>query len=333
MSETDSVFQEVDDKVARLIRTSVEMAQAQRWRLQQQLQGEMAEQMAAERHRRVAIATVAPTFRPALKDEWWGNASPEDAAKLIGLADRFRHLDPLAQEVWSRAEKECSARWGIDINNENPTLATTRASDEEIAAVEPRLDHEPAQSPDQVREQTIATAVQIPQTPEEQATARASAIQAIQASTSMPNDMKARLLAKLEADAARDEADAETDLTALRNERETLETREDQLEARVQDGDTTAEAPLAKTQVDLIELRSEEIQTEGAVDTAHETREGVDAVTLRGSHTEDQHAIRVREESTQATAAQSIKNVQSKNAKAKGRRASRNAGRARTRVR
>ena len=332
MSETDSVFQEVDDKVARLIRTSVEMAQAQRWRLQQQLQGEMAEQMAAERRQRVAIATVAPTFRPALKDEWWGNASPEDAAKLIGLADRFRHVDPLAQEVWSRAEKECSARWGIDIS-ENPTLAATRASDEEIAAVEPRLDHEPAQPPDQVREQTIATAVQVPQTPEEQATARISAMKAIQDSTSMPDDMKARLLAKLEADAARDEADAETDLTALRNERATLETREDQLEARVQDGDTTAEAPLAKTQVDLIELRSEEIQTEGAVNTAHETREGVDAVTLRESHTEDQHAIRVRNEGSPTTAAQGIKNVRSKSAKAKGQRALRNVGRTRSKSR
>lgn len=332
MSETDSVFQEVDDKVARLIRTSVEMAQAQRWRLQQQLQGEMAEQMAAERRQRVAIATVAPTFRPTLKDEWWGNASPEDAAKLIGLADRFRHVDPLAQEVWSRAEKECSTRWGIDIE-ENPTLATPRASDEEIATVEPRLIHEPAQSPDQIREQTIETAIQSPQTLEEQAAARVSAIQAIQDSTSMPDAMKARLLAKLEAETSRDEAAAEADLTAMRNERATLETREDQLEARVQDGDTTAEAPLAKTQVDLNEVRSEEIQAEGVVDTAHETREGVDAVTLREWHTEDQHAIRVRNESSPTTAAQGIKNVQSKNAKAKGRRASRNAGRARTRVR
>ena len=332
MSETDSVFQEVDDKVARLIRTSVEMAQAQRWHLQQQLQGEMAEQMAAERRQRVAIATVAPTFRPALKDEWWGNASPEDAAKLIGLADRFRHVDPLAQEVWSRAEKECSARWGIDIN-ENPTLAATRASDEEIAAVEPRLDHEPAQPPDQVREQTIATAVQVPQTPEEQATARISAMKAIQDSTSMPDDMKARLLARLEADAAGEEADAERDLTALRNERETLETREGHLEARVQGGGTTAEAPLAQTQADLNEVRSKETQAEGAVDTAHEARDGVDAVTLRESHTEDQHAIRVRNEGSPTTAAQGIKNVRSKSAKAKGQRALRNVGQTRSKSR
>lgn len=332
MSETDSVFQEVDDKVARMIRASVEMAQAQRWRLQQQLQGEMAEQMASERRQRIAIATVAPTFRPALKDEWWNNASPEDAAKLVGLADRFRHVDPLAQEVWSRAEKECSARWGIDIN-ENPTLATTRASDEEIATVEPRLNHEPAQSPDQIREQTIETAIQSPQTSEEQATARVSAMKAIQDSTTLPDTMKARLLAKFKADATGDEVGAETDLTALRNERATLETREGHLEARVQGGGTTAEALLAQTQVDLNEVRSEETLAESSVDAAHEARAGVDAVTLRESHTEDQHSIRVRNESTPTTAAEGIKNVQSKNAHAKVRKASLNTVRARSRGR
>ena len=332
MSETDSVFQEVDDKVARMIRTSVEMAQAQRWRLQQQLQGEMAEQMAAERRQRVAIATVAPTLRPALKDDWWDNASPEDAAKLVGLADRFRREDPLAQEVWTRAEKECTERWGIDIN-ENPTLATTRASDEEIATVEPRLIHEPAQSPDHIREQAIETAVQSPQTPEEQAAVRASAIQVIQDSTSMPDAMKARLLAKFDADAAGDEADAEADLTFLRSEQATLETREDHLDARLQSGDESAQVPLAQTHIDLEEVQSEETQAEGAVDTAHEAREGVDAVTLRELHTENQHAIRVRNESTPATAAQGIKNVHPKTTKAKARKASRNAGRTRTRAR
>lgn len=332
MSENDSIFQEVDDKVARIIRTALEIAQTRRWQLQQRLQGEMAEQMSAERRQRVASATAAPILKPALTDQWWDNASSDDAAQLVGLADRLRETDPLAQEVWTRATTECAQRWGVDITAP-PTGATVQASDEEIARVDPRLPDEEVRSAEHLREDTVEQATASATTPEEQTERRDAVIASISASTSMPDSLKARLLAKLEADADVVEDAAESRLTALQSEQVTLESREDHLQARVQSGDVSAEAPLEQNHIDLAEVGEEETLARGDVEAARQVSTRVDPVALRDGYTESEHSVRVREDSTNGRAAEAIKNVSKKTAKAKKNKGRRQGQRTRSRAR
>ncbi len=88
-----------------------------------------------EEQRRLA----APVYREATRSAFWERARPEDAAFVYGMARRFAHMDPVAQEAVSRCQDQAAKRWGVDLAQDSRLVTSKDVPTQAVATVAPLL--------------------------------------------------------------------------------------------------------------------------------------------------------------------------------------------------
>lgn len=243
MSVNDDIFDDVGQKIAHAVRLVQQVAEAKRWRDQRILASEQEAARSEQYRMQTAVSTARPYLSEGLRDRWWKEAELEDAAHMLGVAERFAEADPMAEAVQTRARREIKERWDIDT-----TAADWRdslaAPDEEIADAEKMtlLDGESPAAPDTLREDLAQS----------QAAAgnRDDIVASLQKNTTLPAHVREKLISRLHSDPAETHVDdAEEELTRAQTERAAAVAREDEADTRVADGDPTAqsEAVTART--------------------------------------------------------------------------------------
>ena len=243
MSVNDDIFDDVGQKIAHAVRLVQQVAEAKRWRDQRILASEQEAARSEQYRMQTAVSTARPYLSEGLRDRWWKEAELEDAAHMLGVAERFAEADPMAEAVQTRARREIKERWDIDTTAADWRDALA-APDEEIADAEKMtlLDGESPAAPDTLREDLAQS----------QAAAgnRDDIVASLQKNTTLPAHVREKLISRLHSDPAETHVDdAEEELTRAQTERAAAVAREDEADTRVADGDPTAqsEAVTART--------------------------------------------------------------------------------------
>jgi len=187
MAET--IMEDVDRKAAMLLRLAQQLAEVRRWR-QQQLLASEGETLRAEQYRlRMLTQMAQPFLSEGMRDQWWASAQVEDAAHMLGVAERFADVDPLAHQVQLRARREIRDRWSVDVTAAD-WQAALEASDDDLNAVCPTVGTESVPSPAELRADALATQVT--------ASNRAEIIESLESNGSLPAHVRDGLIARMQ---------------------------------------------------------------------------------------------------------------------------------------
>lgn len=246
MSVSEEIFDDAGQKFANAVRLAQQVAEAKRWRDQRILASEQEAARSEQYRMQTAVSTARPYLSEGLRDRWWKEAELEDAMHMLGVAERFSGVDPMADAVQTRARREITKRWNIDTDQPHWRQALT-ASDAELAAAEKMtlVDGEKPAPPQQIREAIADRRAAI--NPKE-------VISSLQANTNLPEQIRDKLIARLretapDRSATTDQIQADEDLARARADRDAAVARQDEADTRVADGDPTAqpEAETART--------------------------------------------------------------------------------------
>ncbi|MEW6898725.1 hypothetical protein [Trueperella pyogenes] len=160
MSQSDTILDDTDRTVAASIRLFQQVGEALRARRSLKLQVSQQEMYAEQARLNQELGVARPYLTEGLRDHFWKNAEAEDMGHMLGIATRYRDVDPLAHQVYIRALREIDERYG-------PTQDTSPASieqlsDEEIHEATAKLPGEDVPVSD-VREGLEASKEPVPQ--------------------------------------------------------------------------------------------------------------------------------------------------------------------------
>lgn len=232
----ENIMDEADRKIANLVRLAQTLADAKRWRDQRTLADEQERLRSAQYRLNAATSTARPYLAEGMRDRWWNEAQLEDAAHMLGIAERFAAGDPMAAQVRLRAKREIRTRWGVDVDAPPDWRAVLDANDKDVRRLEPRLPDEPATEPDEARAEVVEHRASID---------REATITALEANANLPAHVRDGLLARLRGNGV-EEDDADRDLNRAQTERDRAVGEENEAEVRALSGDPAAEGELAR---------------------------------------------------------------------------------------
>ncbi|MGV4291058.1 hypothetical protein [Trueperella pyogenes] len=126
MSQSDTILDDTDRTVAASIRLFQQVGEALRARRSLKLQVSQQEMYAEQARLNQELGVARPYLTEGLRDHFWKNAEAEDMGHMLGIATRYRDVDPLAHQVYIRALREIDERYG-------PTQDTSPASIEQLS--------------------------------------------------------------------------------------------------------------------------------------------------------------------------------------------------------
>lgn len=281
----ENIMDEADRKIANLVRLAQTLADAKRWRDQRTLADEQERLRSAQYRLNAATSTARPYLAEGMRDRWWNEAQLEDAAHMLGVAERFAADDPMAEQVRLRAKREIRTRWGVDVDAPPDWRAVLDADDKDVRRLEPRLPDEPATEPDEARAEVVEHRASID---------REATITALEANANLPAHVRDGLLARLRGNGV-EEVDADRDLNRAQAERDRAVGEENEAEVRALSGDPAAEGELGRA-------RAARAAAEDTLDTARSR-----AARARTGDREADAGIEAREVSFPVPAGQAVK--------------------------
>ncbi|MGV4376485.1 hypothetical protein [Trueperella pyogenes] len=126
MSQSDTILDDTDRTVAASIRLFQQVGEALRARRSLKLQVSQQDMYAEQARLNQELGVARPYLTEGLRDHFWKNAEAEDMGHMLGIATRYRDVDPLAHQVYIRALREIDERYG-------PTQDTSPASIEQLS--------------------------------------------------------------------------------------------------------------------------------------------------------------------------------------------------------
>ncbi|MEW6881443.1 hypothetical protein [Trueperella pyogenes] len=126
MSQPDTILDDADRTVAASIRLFEHVSEALRARRSLKLQLSQQEMYAEQARLNQELGVARPYLTEGLRDHFWKNAEAEDMSHMLGIATRYRDVDPLAHQVYTRALREIEDHYG-------PTQDTSPASIEQLS--------------------------------------------------------------------------------------------------------------------------------------------------------------------------------------------------------
>lgn len=137
MSQPDTILDDADRTVAASIRLFQQVGEALRARRSLKLQVSQQEMYAEQARLNQELGVVRPYLTEGLRDHFWKNAEAEDMGHMLGIATRYRDVDPLAHQVYIRALREINERYGPTQDIEPVSL--DQVSEDEIRQATPEL--------------------------------------------------------------------------------------------------------------------------------------------------------------------------------------------------
>ena len=232
----ENIMDEADRKIANLVRLAQTLADAKRWRDQRTLADEQERLRSAQYRLNAATSTARPYLAEGMRDRFWKEAEAEDAAHMLGIAERFADDDPMAEQVRLRAKREIRTRWGVDVDASPAWRAVLAADAKDVRSLEPRPPKEQATEPDEARAEVVEHRASID---------REATITALEANANLPAHVRDGLLARLRGNGV-EEDDADRDLNRAQAERDRAVGEENEAEVRALSGDTAAEGELVR---------------------------------------------------------------------------------------
>lgn len=137
MSQSDTILDDTDRTVAASIRMFQQVGEALRARRSLKLQVSQQEMYAEQARLNQELGVARPYLTEGLRDHFWKNAEAEDMGHMLGIATRYRDVDPLAHQVYIRALREIDERYGPTQDIELVSL--DQVSEDEIRQATPEL--------------------------------------------------------------------------------------------------------------------------------------------------------------------------------------------------
>lgn len=125
MSENESVIDDIERNIIASIKLAEQVGEALRARRTLKLQLSQQEMYAEQARLNQELSVARPYLAEGMRDRFWKEAQAEDMSRMLGVATRFRDVDPLAGQVYSRALREIEDRYG-------PTQDTSPANIEQL---------------------------------------------------------------------------------------------------------------------------------------------------------------------------------------------------------
>lgn len=161
MSENESVIDDIERNIIASIRLAEQVGEALRARRTLRLQLSQQEVYAEQARLNQELGVARPYLAEGMRDVFWKQAQAEDMSRMLGVATRFRDVDPLAGQVYARALREIEDRYGTRAL-EVGQVSVDQLSDEQVEQVIPHVDGEQIPVSD-VREGREAEKEPVPQ--------------------------------------------------------------------------------------------------------------------------------------------------------------------------
>ncbi|MCM3908072.1 hypothetical protein [Trueperella bernardiae] len=161
MSQPDSIMDDAERNIVASIRLVEQIGEALRARRTLKLQVSQQEMYAEQARLNQELSVARPYLAEGMRDAFWRGAEAEDMSRMLGVATRFRDVDPLAGQVYSRALREIEDRYGTRAL-EVEQVSIDELSDEEVDQVIPQVPGEDIPVSD-VREGREAEKEPVPQ--------------------------------------------------------------------------------------------------------------------------------------------------------------------------
>lgn len=161
MSQPDSIMDDAERNIVASIRLAEQIGEALRARRTLKLQVSQQEMYAEQARLNQELSVARPYLAEGMRDAFWRGAEAEDMSRMLGVATRFRDVDPLAGQVYSRALREIEDRYGTRAL-EVEQVSIDELSDEEVDQVIPQVPGEEIPVSD-VREGREAEKETVPQ--------------------------------------------------------------------------------------------------------------------------------------------------------------------------
>lgn len=161
MSENESVIDDIERNIIASIRLAEQVGEALRARRSLKLQVSQQEVYAEQARLNQELGVARPYLAEGMRDVFWKQAQAEDMSRMLGVATRFRDVDPLAGQVYARALREIEDRYGTRAL-EVGQVSVDQLSDEQVEQVIPHVDGEQIPVSD-VREGREAEKEPVPQ--------------------------------------------------------------------------------------------------------------------------------------------------------------------------
>lgn len=160
MSENDTIMQDAENAILSGIRLVQQVGEALRARRALKLQLSQQQMYADQARLNQELGVARPYLSEGLRDHFWNSAHSEDMSHMLGVATRFRDVDPLAEQVYMRALREIENRYG-PVEASEP-IDVEAISDTELEQSAPSLpgEHVPAS---EIREAVKEAKEPIPQ--------------------------------------------------------------------------------------------------------------------------------------------------------------------------
>lgn len=151
--QDDTVLEEISQKAQTMMRLAQDIAQARRFRLQQEAMSASQESNIRWQQYRMEIDTAKSYITNASKSSWWTAASDDDVARMISYVEKYRGHDPMIDEAYERVHREVYERYQVNLDEPHAHGAHTTVSDDVLVDADKRTVIEPAKTAVEIRQE------------------------------------------------------------------------------------------------------------------------------------------------------------------------------------
>lgn len=151
--QDDTVLEEISQKAQTMMRLAQDIAQARRFRLQQEAMSASQESNIRWQHYRMEIDTAKSYITNASKPSWWTTASDDDVARMISYVEKYRGHDPMIDEAYERVHREVYERYQVNLDAPHAHGAHTTVSDDVLVNADKRTVIEPPKTAVEIRQE------------------------------------------------------------------------------------------------------------------------------------------------------------------------------------
>lgn len=151
--QDDTVLEEISQKAQTMMRLAQDIAQARRFRLQQEAMSASQESNIRWQQYRMEIDTAKSYITNASKPSWWTAASDDDVARMISYVEKYRGHDPMIDEAYERVHREVYERYQVNLDEPHAHGAHTTVSDDVLVNADKRTVIEPAKTAVEIRQE------------------------------------------------------------------------------------------------------------------------------------------------------------------------------------
>lgn len=149
--QDDTVLEEISQKAQTMMRLAQDIAQARRFRLQQEAMSASQESNIRWQQYRMEIDTAKSYITNASKPSWWTAASDDDVARMISYVEKYRGHDPMIDEAYERVHREVYERYQVNLDEPHHGAHTT-VSDDVLLDADKRTVIEPPKTASEIRQ-------------------------------------------------------------------------------------------------------------------------------------------------------------------------------------